>query len=587
MQFNPSRPTPPAAPQVPPQDPTSIIPGADAAPATSTPTPGVGLDAPTPEQTAVQLQQQEADAALQGEAQAASMEAARQAADKAMVKTNQNQTLHVLSMHLDKLPKKMKEKDINKLLDDPNTPPDLKKELQNVKDNKDGIRDLLDTAGKGGDADGTISHDDIKKAAEDPSYQKYCKEKSKAGTQSYIPSDDPSQAARVMTAADAFRELYLYADSLPDGIDKEELEDIASGKSKGKTPPQVMAAAQFLLDNPDALKKILPPGGHLDNNEMEDTLVKHINLNPAEQKALATMAANSGVFFKDGKKLTREELEKIANDPAQPPAVRQTAQLLIDDPVLFGMLDSAKGHGGNLIKKGNDAKISKEDLALATKNLTAENKAAPAKHVLAAAPVTATDVENLQEMANGTADDPNIKKSSGGGLVDFAKGALKVLSKVLEVAKGIADAITSILPGPLKFIGAAISAGIAAVDNYAVKAGAAMLDGMSAGAAFLAGTKEMAMDLLATVVSLVLPGGGGAAIAGAGAKAGATAGAKAAATEAAEQGAKAGATAGVKAGATAGTEASTSAAVKEGIKTGVKDEATAAAQDTAVTAVTT
>jgi type III secretion translocon protein HrpF len=548
MQFNPSRPTPPAPPMVAPQDPTSIIPSADAATDSA---PSVGLDAPSPEQFAIQLQQQEADAKAQAEMQTATMGSARQAADKAMGKTNENQAMHVILMHKDRLPKKMNDEAMDKLINDPNTPPDLKKALQFVKDNKE-FKNRLDTAGKGGNPDGTISYKDLDKAAEDPSYQTYCKEKSKAGTQSYIPSDDPSQAPRVMTGADAMREMYLYADSLPDGLSREELENIASGKSKGKTPPQLMAAAQFLLDNPDALKKILPPGGHLSNNAMEDTLIKHINLNPAEQKTLETMSANPEMFFKDGKKLTRDELAKIANDPAQPPEVRAAAQLLIDDPVVFGMLDSAKGHGGNLIKKGNDGTISKEDLALTTQNLTAENKAAPAKPVLAAAPVTATDAENLQEMANGTADDPNIKKSSGGGLVDFAKGALKILSKVLEVAKGIADAITSLLPGPLKFIGAAISGGIAFVNDMGIKPGAAMLEGKTAKNAYIDGLKDLGMDAAGTVASAVIPGGSAMVAAGAGAKAGATAGAKAAA--------------------------------EAGAKAGAKDQATSAAQDKAVEA---
>jgi type III secretion translocon protein HrpF len=307
-------------------------------------------------------------------------------------------------------------------------------------------------------------------------------------------------------------------------------------------------------------------------------------LNPAEQKALETMKKNPDDFFKDGKKPVRSDLEKIASDTTKSPETREAAQLLLDDPVIFGMLDNAKGHGGNLVKKGNDGAISKEDLYKVANNLNSENKAAPAKPVLSAAPATAADAQILQEMANGAADDPNIKKASGGGLVDFAKGALKVLSMVMEVAKGIADGITGLLPGPLKFIGAAISGGIAVVNDMGIKPGLAMLDGKTAEEAYIEGAKDLAMDAVATVASAVIPGGGAIVAAEAGVKAGATAGAKAAA----EAGSKAAATSATRAGATAGAEAgaesATSAAVKEGVKTGVKDQATGAVQDKAVEA---
>jgi type III secretion translocon protein HrpF len=569
MQFNPSRPKSVIPAQIPSQDPTSVIPTSDSS-----------SQAPVKDESDLaadcftKMKQEDAandpQAAL--DAQQKQMESDRAAADNAMVKqNNENQSLHELMMHHDFLPKKMHDGDIDRLIADPEAPPGLKKGLQFIKDNPE-FKKHLDTAGKGGDPDGTISFKDLDAAIDNPRYKQFCEKKSTDFMEKYIPSDAETpedSKPRKMTAADAYRELYLYSESLPKGIDKDELKDIAQGKSKGKTPPQVMAAAQFLSKNPEALAKIAPDG-HLSNDAMEDSLVKHINLNPKEKKVLDTMSKNPDEFFKDGKKLKREELKTMANDPSKSPEVRKAAQDLVDNPVIFGMLDNAKGHGGNLIKKGNDGAISKDDLKLAQKNLTAENTAAPAKHVASSAPKTAEEIQNLQEMKDGALDDPNEKKATGGALTKIAESAMKVWSKVLDVTKGIVDGITGILPGPLKAIGAAISAGIAVTNDLVLKPVAAMLDGKSAKEAYIEGAKEFGMDAASTVAGAIVPGGG--AMLAAGVKAGA------------KEGIKVGIKAGSKEGAEAISRGEVKAIAKEEAKAAAKDEVKAVVMDKATQA---
>jgi type III secretion translocon protein HrpF len=464
------------------------------------------------------------------------MQSDRAAADAAMSqKDNDNQALHVLQMHQDKLPKKMNDNDIDKMISDPNTQPDLKDALQYLKDNPD-FKKKLDTAGKGGDPDGTISHKDLNAAAEDPSYAAFCSNKSQSYANNYVPSDAKTAEdakPRKMDASAAYREIYKYADSLPDGISEEEVKKIASGKSHGKTPPQVMAAAQFLADNPDALAKVVGPKGHLDNNQMEDALVQQITLNASEKEALETIKNKKNEFFGD-KKLNREELEKIAQDPSKSPDIQKAAKQLLESPVLFGMLDNAStGHGGNATKKANDGVISSKDADAKLNSLTSENTAAEKKPVASSAPQTAEDAQNLQEMTNGVNDQPDIKKSSGGGLADFARSLLKVWSKVLDIAKTIVDAVTSVLPPPFKAMGIAVSAGIAAQNNLVVKPAVAMMEGKSAKEAYTEGAKGLAMDAAGTAASAVIPGGS--AIAAGASKEAIKAGAKEAAKDAAKE----------------------------------------------------
>jgi NolX protein len=510
-----------------------------------------------------------------------------------------------IQRNIDKLPKKMDDKDIEKLIKDKNTPPDLKEALQHLQ-SPDGadLKKRLDTAAKGGDADGTISKKDFKASAENPELQKYNQDKSKEFVKNYIPSDAPKgdTTPRQMTGADAAREMYKYSDSLPKHVDEKALKDIVSGKSGKQAPPQLMAAAQYYLDNPKEFKAT-------DRDKMQDNLSQKIRLTDKEKTTVDNLDKDKDIFFKDGQKPNREKLEEMAGDKKLSPRVRETAKELLTNPTLFGMIENAKlGHDTNLIKKNNDGKMSAEDVSIFKKNLTTENTAKAPPHVYA--PKTQFSAEIGQEMADGVANQPDAKKSEGGELDKFGKNMLKVGSKVLDaiqIAADITASIAKFIPGVNAIvmpIALGVAAGTNALNNLGVKPyldhienGTSMKDAEKKGAISfgigLAGTAMSAVSLpgmgapTGAAATAALGAGKGAAEAAAeGAKAGATVGA----TKAAEVGAKvagtttlATTTGGVTAAGTEGAEFATREGAefltREGAEAGAVEGAEAGARE--------
>ncbi len=509
------------------------------------------------------------------------------------------EAMHTISMHMDKMPDKMKGDDMQKMIDNKDTPPDLKAALEHVRDTP-ALKAKLDTAGKGGDEDGCISHKDLNKVFDDPRMKEYSKKQSENYGKNYIPSDAKQNdiTPRDINANDAAREMYLYSDSLPKHIDMDTMKQFAEGKrpnDKGKVPPQVVAAAQYYTKHQEEFKKAF--GGDSNNRDYaQDHLLKQVNLRPGDTKAMDTMLANEDVFFKDGEKMNREKLGAIAKDEKQKPEVREAAAQVLSDPVLYGMLDNAKdGHGTNAVKNNNDSFISKQDVEAAKSKLSETNTADAPKPTGAHKPKTAEEAEAVKDMAAGVADDPNIKDKEGGGLKEFGLKLGKIASKVLDVAKGVMDFVGGLkipIISQIALGGAAATA--AANDNGLKPALDRAENGTSVKESQEKGAALFGLDMAATAVSAVLPGAGaavsGGAIAGVkaaasgaasavgigGGKAAGTAaaagGAKAAGTEAAEAGGKAATTqaaaGGGKAAATEGAEAAGQKGFLEAVKTG-------------------
>jgi type III secretion translocon protein HrpF len=470
------------------------------------------------------------------------------------------EAMHTISMHMDKMPNKMKGDDLQNKIDDKDTPPDLKEALIHVRDNK-ALKDKLDTAGKGGDTDGCISKKDLNKTFEDPRLVEYSKKQADNYAKNYVPSDAKKASEAIphnIDSADAAREMYLYSDSLPKHIDMQTMRDIVEGKrpnDKGKMPPQMVAAAQYYTKHPEEFKKAF--GGDGNNRDYaQDSLLRQVRLSKDDTKAMDTMLNNKDVFFKDGGKMNREKLEGIAKDEKQKPEVRDAAKQLLNDPLLYGMLDNGKkGHGTNAVTNNHDGLISIDDAEAAKSKLSEQNTSKAPAPTNAHKPKTAEDAEAAKDMANGMMDDPNIKDKEGGGLKEFGIGLGKGFSKFLDVTKGVLDFVGGLkIPG-VSWACLGASAGVAAANDLGLKPALERAEkGTSVKESELNGAKKFGIDMAATGASALLPGAG-AAVAG-----GFASGGKAAATSAIEAAGLGGAAAAVKGGVSSAAAAAASGA---------------------------
>ena len=357
------------------------------------------------------------------------------------------EVVSVLGRNEDLLKKPLDREGLEKLRDDPETPSDAKRALGALLNNPTYF-DVFDKA-KQGKSDGKISSKDVQKLQEHPQIRAYADFKAGQYTANYVPSDaPPGSPARMMTANDAMRELYLYSESLPKNINLETLQKIADGSQKmGKCPPQLAAAAKFFTQNPDQWQRFSgtnKPSDSISRDRLCDLVSFNIKLSPQESKALETLKNNKDIFFKGGG-INPGKLEAIANNKEHSQEVRDTANLLAQpNSMLFSMLDNAKhGAGGNFFNKANDRNIGKGDLdAFIRKGSNQVAQAAqPSSRPVAAA---------QKDMAAGQETQPDPKKEKGGGFTKF-----------LEIFSYVASGLMMLIPGA-GVAGAAMAAGRAA-----------------------------------------------------------------------------------------------------------------------------
>lgn len=492
----------------------------------------------------------------------------------AAARDEEMEVLSTLQKHMDKVPGTFKFDDLDKMSKDESLPADLREAYAKLSENPE-LLARLDNLNLGGGPvkrrrnrdDEKISHGDLRKAFNDPALVEYNRAKSATYTQNYIPSDaqQGDVVPRAMTASDAARELYLYADSLPDRISQADLQRIVDGQCRGKCPAQLQAAAQYMLDNPDEFAK-LAPGGKVSRGALENNALSQMHLREDELSALQTLQDNEAQFMRGGSTITRESLAALAQDESVSAEVREAAVQLATNPLLFGMLDNGtKGHEASRKNKTHDGKINSEDIDVFMKKLDA-TKLAPvpeAAKLDETRELTAKEAQAVEDMLAGMVDDPEAKASRGGKKAGgIFKRILNVVARVLDVVKIGLDAFASVLPPPFSAIAAGIGAGVATVNNFGVKAGAAMLDGVPPKEAYKQAGINQAWDMASSAVSMV-PGGGTAAKAGVqAARVGTTVAVKTAAREGAEVA--------VKTAVREGVEAGTKAAVREGVETGTK-----------------
>ena len=485
-----------------------------------------------------------------------------------------NEILFTLQKHMDKIPDGFKFGDLERLSKDESLPPDLREAYAKLNDNPE-LLARLDNANLSGGRirqrrnrdDEKITHGDLRKAFEDPALVAYNQQKSQDYAKNYIPSDASAENAvpHAITASEAARELHLYADSLPDNIDRKALQDIVDGKCGRKCPAQLQAAAQFMLDNEAEFKK-LAPEGRIARDKLEASTLANIQLHQHEVDTLQVVQDNKQAFLDaGGGTISRDSLEKMRNDTTQSQEVRDAAAQLLANPLIFGMLDNGdKGFDASRRNKTHDKKISGGDIDACMAKLTKANLTPPPEPTQAqrdAAPASARDAAAVNDMMLGMADDPELKESRGGrtGLKKFLAG----LSRVLDVVKVVLDSVASVLPPGLSTIVAGIGAGVAAANNFGCKMTMMRMDGMSREESRKAAGKMMAMDAAGSALSMI-PGGGIAA-------------------QGAMQAAKVGATVAVKEGAEAAVKVGVREGAEAALKTGVKEGAESAAARTATT----
>ncbi|CAG2137450.1 HrpF/NolX family T3SS translocon protein [Cupriavidus plantarum] len=415
------------------------------------------------------------------------------------------QTVAVLGRHQKDLPKN--EKDIQAKIDDPKTPDDLRQALQQMQKNPS-LMAMID-AGKNGKVDGKFSGQDIERLTERRGeIREFNKQQAAIFVDNYIPSDESDKDAkpRPMTGNDAMRELYRYSDYLPKNISRETLEDIVNGTGNmGKMPPQVIAAAQYMLQHQDAWSQVAP-NGSLSRAHLCDAIAQDINLNPDERETIKTLQDNRSTFFGDGT-MNRDKLKKIANDPNASEAVKKAANQLLNDPMLFGMLDNGKrGHSGDLIHAADDGKISGEDLDKFVGKLKTKDQPPP-EIPPSHEPTTPEAEAAAGAMKAGIQDQPEEKKSKGGGFMKFLQGVLKVFSKIVEIVGQVVSAVVKIIPGVGNLIAGAISVGSSFISGQlkvaSVAAGGGSKDEIRAA------EKEAGLDLAgAAIGGIGVPGAG-------------------------------------------------------------------------------
>lgn len=388
---------------------------------------------------------------------------------------SQLQIVSVLDRHKDQCP--LSWNSLQDKINDSSTPPDLKAALQGLQNDPQ----LFYAIGSQGDGKcgGKIKAGDLSDfSANHSQVASYKEQQATSYENNYIPSDGSSNGQpQTMTENDAMRELYRYSDNLPKNLSIADFKQIVDGDSKtGKTPPQVVAAAKYFVDHPDQWKQLF--GGNVDQVHTSDFLQvasSSMHMTQDELNTLDTINKNQNAFFGSGD-LTRDKLSKMADDKSLDPKVKQAASQLLNDPLLFGVLNNSitgyKTHhgffnmgGGHTVDSGN---ISNNDFnhfysTMSSANRTVEK---PVTHT----PKTAADQAAVQDMMAGIDDQPEIKtpKHNGGALMHGLEDALSVYSKVMDWGATALGAL-SFIPGigELADAGSAVLEGESQVANIA------------------------------------------------------------------------------------------------------------------------
>ena len=341
-------------------------------------------------------------------------------------------------------------------------------------------------------ADGKISFKEtlrLQRVKTRPEVIEYRRMEAQSFKQNYIPSDGGS-TPREITRSDALRELYKYADFLPKKTSLESLQAIVDGTSMGKRPPQLVAAARYMLDHPQEWKELTgKEGGQgIKRAGLCDALSRNIQFSASQLKTIETLEKNADDFF-DRRVFGREKLDKIIADPKSKPENVEAAKQLLNDPVLFGMLDNTEyGHKSTGMRESDDGLIGRNDLR---RFLDRVNRTpAPEPADLPRAPGPAPDPEAVAAMLKSQ-DEEVIKTVKGGAGKKVLNGVMKGFGMVAKIGSKALGAIAALrIPGLSQLAGLgsmatnAIAGGLD-VARAALNGGNVGREAASAGYSFL------------------------------------------------------------------------------------------------------
>lgn len=417
------------------------------------------------------------------------------------------QTLRTLEGHMDVVPDGLDFGNLDQLANDQSLPQDLRDAYAYMRDHPE-LTTRIDNAQDHNGLDGIAGHGDLQAVFSDPRLIEANREQATVYTTNFVSSDATDEYAvpHDITMGDTCRELYLYSDSLPDTVDQAALQKLVDKGADNKCPPQLRAAAQYLLDHPDDFAK-LAPGGSVSRGTLLNNVSANINLREPEQTTLDTVTTEPDQFTDGNGNITHDSLTTTANDTTKSQAVRDAATAMLTNTLLFGLLDNAsKGYEAGRHNKTDDGVIGKDDIEAWKKKETKENRTPPPKPK-PKPPTNRAEARAQYELMCGTQDDPAKKEARGGRQNKLAAKILGVLGKVLDYVKMGIDVVAGFLPPPFSAIVAGVGMGLSAVNNFAIKTGAAMANGMSNAEAFKEAGKNFGMDTVGSLLSMV-PGGG-------------------------------------------------------------------------------
>ena len=270
----------------------------------------------------------------------------------------------VLNQNFDKLSggaETFNRDDLQRVANDPNSSPELRRAARFVLDNPQ-VMSALDTADKrcNAAADGRISLGDLTAAG------------------------GAVQPQSAMTADRAAEVLNKNFDNVSGGKETVDRNDLRRVLNDPNSSPELKQAASFLLNNPAAYRKIETadawaqggtsiPDGRISKGDTVAAMSSSGSPSAQESKAAATLYANKDTLLAGDKLISREELGQIATtgkllngQPASADLVA-AAQYYTQNPEKFSKLEDTnfyRNPGSKNIAKG-DGKIGEDDLRLA------------------------------------------------------------------------------------------------------------------------------------------------------------------------------------------------------------------------------
>ena len=271
----------------------------------------------------------------------------------------------------------------------------------------------------------------------------YRRQQAESFKHNYIPSDG-GNTPREITRNDALKELYAYSDFLPKKTSLKTLQEIVDGTFDGKRPPQLVAAARYMLDHPDEWKQVTGKEGdeRIKRAALNDALSRNIQLGADQLKTLETLERNANDFF-DGRLFDREKLQKIIGDPSSKRENVEAAKHLLRDPVLFGMLDNTEyGHKSTGWRKSDDGLIGRNDLREFMEKVN--RTPAPAIAEQPRLFMTGADLEAAQAMLKGQENVPLEKTVKGGQAKKIVSGVMKGFSVFYDIGSKAMGAVAAL-----------------------------------------------------------------------------------------------------------------------------------------------